>query len=580
MQILPTNAYDSTFGFFDSGSGQSGDFYSAMNDALSSVQDGDAVSAEAALEETPHVDSPYVKHTTDGITYTMSEVLFSKAELAELRLELLKEGAPEESLKQFDILADQPNGATLAQVLASLMGTANEIRLTDDDKHAITAFLGQLDPTGDLAADVLAKMAQGNGEGALALIQKSLQDLGGTLDIDLNTAISLGRGLGLNQDSLRQLAENFGGSSHLTLSAAQFDTFMNPAKNQFLQDAANSAKLEGALDKTLRPIISKARARMEKEKLAAEHESRRVQQSKILIDKTVQENSRAMMDETVAGKEAEHALRNSKTSNPAGNSLKENLENIANNTGSAANAKSALNVAGNGEPIQTGQFAQNDSGKQSDNGKSKSDGWNDLFGKIEAKPASAQPTTASSLIYSMVQNEMEAEPLFAQIANQGDVMLPRQLAAQVEQGLLTAMRDGATRLDLQLHPAELGQMAITLIARNGEVTALIKSEKTETAEMMQRQVDTIRVNLEQQGVRIDKIEVQMENRQDFAQNNFDDLGNHNARQEEDARRQELQRMRNLASLRGNDGENSHLAQSMQDMGQTARYAGQALHVVA
>ena len=39
--------------------------------------------------------------------------------------------------------------------------------------------------------------------------------------------------------------------------------------------------------------------------------------------------------------------------------------------------------------------------------------------------------------------------------------MTRQMTAQVEQGMLTALRNGATRMDLQLHPAELGNVAIT-----------------------------------------------------------------------------------------------------------------------
>lgn len=574
MQILPTSGFDSTYGLFNNGSDSQGDFNAAMSDALSSVSDGDVLTADEALEKEPYVESPYTRHSTDGVTYTMSEVLFTKSELAELRLALLKEGAPEESLKQFDILADQPNGATLAQVLASLMGTKSEISLTDKDKHAITALLGQIDPTGDLAADALGKMISGNGEGALGLIQAALKDRGGAFDLDLSDALALGRGLGLSRDSLRQLAEKFNGASSLSLNASQFDSFMTPAKNQFMQEAANSAKLDAALDKTLRPIISKARARMEKEKLAAERESRRVQQSKVLIDKTVKEASNGMLDETVA-ETGEGALKRAPMTGHAGEAMKQNLEELASNNASARN----IPLQNQGvEAREAPNFAQNDKDGQK-SGQEKPGGWNDLFSKVEARPQASQGPVASPLVYGMLQNDLEAAPLGTPLAGaNAEAFLSRQVASQVERGILTALGNGATRLDLQLHPAELGQLAITLIARNGEVTALIKSEKTETAEVMQRQLDAIRINLENQGVRVDKIEVQTETQQDGSRDVFADLGDHNARQEEEARRQELQRIRNLASLRAQDNDN--LAQSVHNIGQTARYAGQALHVVA
>lgn len=87
------------------------------------------------------------------------------------------------------------------------------------------------------------------------------------------------------------------------------------------------------------------------------------------------------------------------------------------------------------------------------------------------------------------------------------------MTQQVERGLLSALKDGGTRLDLQLHPQELGAITLTLTARNGEVSARIRSEKSETAEMVTRQLDTIRANLEQQGIKVDKIEVQLQSQQ-------------------------------------------------------------------
>lgn len=234
-----------------------------------------------------------------------------------------------------------------------------------------------------------------------------------------------------------------------------------------------------------------------------------------------------------------------------------------------------------------GQFAGQDFAGQDFGGQEKDRNpvWNELFGKIETKPTAApQPTTANSLVYSMLQAEAASQPV-------ADVQQPmpqtqqmtRQMTAQVEQGMLTALRNGATRMDLQLHPAELGNVAITLIARNGEVSAQIRSEKGETAEMLTRQLDAIRVTLEQQGIKVDKLEVAMQNQDENSGNmSWQDLSDHNARQEEHARREEFARMRNLASLRNNMERNSEnvLEQSLHNMNETAGYAGRAMHVVA
>ncbi|MFR8276216.1 MAG: flagellar hook-length control protein FliK, partial [Desulfovibrio fairfieldensis] len=191
--------------------------------------------------------------------------------------------------------------------------------------------------------------------------------------------------------------------------------------------------------------------------------------------------------------------------------------------------------------------------------------------------------TGNSIVFSMLQGGQrlsEADPIQSNAAE--DQTLSRQVTQQVERGLLSALKDGGTRLDLQLHPQELGAITLTLTARNGEVSARIRSEKSETAEMVTRQLDTIRANLEQQGIKVDKIEVQLQSQQGDDGRQWQNLDQHNSRQEEDARREELARLKNLATLR-NSGENMQpeiLEQPVHSLTQTARYATQSLHVVA
>lgn len=663
MQILPT---DSTLGFFGSAgtSADTGnsDFMRTMQDALDAVREGSEVSVSAALKAEaeagrPKVESPYTRSTTDGVTYTLSEVCFTKQELAELRAQLLKEGAPEESLRQFDILADQPDGATLAQVLASLNGTASAPSLTEEDEHAIIALLGKLDPTGDLAQDALAKMREGNGEAALELIRQGFAKLdpGATVEIGASEALALGRGLGLDNGGLMVLGANFGGFAALRVTAEQFGNLMAPAANKLMQDTANREKLDAALEKTLKPVISKARDRMEKEKAAGERQSRRVEQSRILIDRTVQERSRDIIDRTLdsgaegqaraadtaresaavsrkrdgsqsamtgkagkdhkddrsarretadrtaASREAADA-RQTKTeaadARQAGTAERAEAASAPRREANGATETAGRAAAANAEAARNGfgvtgarDTAQNsgaeDAPARDDRRDGRSQEWNELLGKVEARATTAAPqaTTAAngSFLYSMLQTGQNI-PDAVPAQDMGQMPhLSRQVAQQVEQGMLQALRDGGTRLDLQLHPQELGALTITLVARNGEVSAQIRSEKSETAEMVSRQLDAIRVNLEQQGIKVDKIEVQLENPADQGGSDlWQDLGQHNARQEEDARREELARLRNLATVRNNsrNSEESVLEQPVHIPGQTARYAGQAMHIVA
>ncbi len=622
MQILPTDTADTTLNFWSSMGNQSDastDFMQTMQDAMNSVENGQDVSVNAALQndsgqKQAMVESPYSRHTTDGVTYTLDEVCFTKQELQELREKLLKAGAPEESLKQFDVLAGQPDGATLAQVMASLMGTEKAVGVRDEDAETITALLGKIDPTGDLAASVLQCMGEGKGEDALALITGAFAKLNPdeSIEISRDDALALGRGLGLNKNSLQSLADNFGRYDALRVTGEQFGNLMKPASMQFATDKANREKLDAALEQTLKPIISKARDRMEKEKAASALQNRKVEQSRILIDKTVQEQSREILNQTLqSGQQADDSpdaaeiasqseavsrKLNGKQSGAVGEAGgAENHDNLADKLARAsANTDKSRNAASEAVPgvgaarVETAESGKNGSGSDApafdhNSGQGKSKEWSELLGKVETRATAPQANTGNSIVFSMLQGGQrlsEADPIQSNAAE--DQTLSRQVAQQVERGLLSALKDGGTRLDLQLHPQELGAITLTLTARNGEVSARIRSEKSETAEMVTRQLDTIRANLEQQGIKVDKIEVQLQSQQGDDGRQWQNLDQHNSRQEEDARREELARLKNLATLR-NSGENMQpeiLEQPVHSLTQTARYATQSLHVVA
>lgn len=620
MQILPTDTADTTLNFWSSMGNQSDastDFIQTMQDAMNSVENGQDVSVNAALQngsgqKQAMVESPYSRHTTDGVTYTLDEVCFTKQELQELREKLLKAGAPEESLKQFDVLAGQPDGATLAQVMASLTGTEKAVGVSDEDAETITALLGKIDPTGDLAASVLQCMGEGKGEDALALITGAFAKLDPdeSIEISRDDALALGRGLGLNKNSLQSLADNFGGYDALRVTGEQFGNLMKPASMQFATDKANREKLDAALEQTLKPIISKARDRMEKEKAASALQNRKVEQSRILIDKTVQEQSREILNQTLqSGQQADDSpdaaeiasqseavsrKLNGKQSGAVGEAGgAENHDNLADKLARAsANTDKSRNAASEAVPgvgaarVETAESGKNGSDApafENNSGQGKSKEWSELLGKVETRAAAPQANTGNSIVFSMLQGGQrlsEAGPIQSNAAE--DQTLSRQVAQQVERGLLSSLKDGGTRLDLQLHPQELGAITLTLTARNGEVSARIRSEKSETAEMVTRQLDTIRANLEQQGIKVDKIEVQLQSQQGDDGRQWQNLDQHNSRQEEDARREELARLKNLATLR-NSSENMQpeiLEQPVHSLTQTARYATQSLHVVA
>ena len=669
MQIIPTSVSTNETLWNAANNNRPNDertssFMDALNSSLKAVEKADASADvfEGISESKPstpftptaraaaQVQSPYSRNTSNGITYTLNEVCFTKQEVQDMHSKLIKAGATPESLAKLAALAEMPDGATLAQITASVKGGGDIPVLTDEDKANITSLLKKIDPTGVLDTNVQAMMLQGNTQQAFNTISTfvSKLDPAGTLEVSQGEAISLGRGLGLGTANLQTLANSFGNNASITCLNEQFGTLMAPVTDFFTTQAAAQKTLDTALKTTLQPIISKARARTEKEKQASSLRDRTVQQSKTLIDKTVQKKSSNILGETLEagqkadpgdikiaaqseaiGKDATAAKHEDDRSTPenkatvtqrmpAGKTADSTAAQQSNTqaaqqsgsqavsrssaqaepqTGTQTGTQASKNTAGNQIHAQSAtqqSAALDDKGQKnadSNSGQSESDkdqkgksAWGDLLGKVDTQSA-AVTGRGSTPAYAAAQAMQAAQAA----QNTSDVQDPstvapigRQVAQQVEQGMLSTVKGGGTRLDLQLNPQELGSITVSLSVRNGEVSAVIRSEKSETTDMISRQVDAIRMNLEQQGLKVDKLEVRQETSQEQNSASWQDFSQHNSRQEEDARREELSRLKNLATVRNSSSnmDISTLEQPVHSLGNTARYTTSNLNVVA
>ena len=619
MQILPiaTDAAAATDALWSAQSAaRSADgfaeYLQTMHTAMDNAENGESVSADAALAQentaavattgtaaTTQVQSPYTRTTSNGVTYTLEEVCFTKQELQNLRQQLAKAGVSDEGLERLDALADQPDGASLAMVLASLKTGGSTPQLSDDEKSAITSLLKKIDPTGVLDDNAQALMLQDNGAEALALIQNFVARLDQSTGITVTQteALALGKGLGLSTSALLGLQNQFGTATELLSTPAQLSNLLAPATDYFTAAKTAQKTLDAALKDTLQPMLAKARARTEKEKQAYALQNKKAQQSKAVIDDTVQQKSRQVLEQTVtktgtadanpaAGQSTAQQATARQTGQPSDQT---NAARQSADAGAASLQQQTRSVQSSalqgGEQTNTGKKDQpatdDNAGKEDNTGKK--DAWSDLLQTVAVKTAPATSTAradAQAPLYA-AQNLAGETPAAVANAAATPPQLARQVAGQVESGLLASMQNGGTRLDLQLHPQELGAITLSLTVRNGEVTALIRPEKSETADMVNRQVEHIRLNLEQQGLKVDKVEVRLDSNQQDA-SAWQDLQQHNSWQEEDARREELARLKNLATFRNNNKNDTSatLEQPVHSLGGAAGYAAGTLNVVA
>lgn len=577
MQILPTNIADLmqvpslNMSLLDDK--RTSDFLDAFNEALEDDQDKERPSEETtaaspdteSLRAAAQVQTPYARNSHNGITYTLDEVCFTRQELQDLRNDLLKAGASKESLSRLTALAELPDGANLAQVMASVKGNAGTPLLSDEDKNNITALLNQIDPSGILNTHMQALMQSGQGREALDMLRGFVEQLDptGMLDISRDELLSLGRGLGLDDGSLQGLAGMFGKSDSRAFLNGQVATLLGPASEFFARQQAEQAKLDDALKKTLQPRISAARARTEKERQANELQNRDAMHSKVHIDRTVQQDSRNILDSTLAKAQAD-AQQATERHNLEAHAAELRGLDRQEPTGFPTEGQGA-DSHGNGTKQQ----------KSTDRDKNTASGWQDLLQRTEVKPAATGEGTTPM---GMATSQALADATRPAAEHAG---LPRQAVQDVTQAMLSSLKDGAKRMDLQLSTAELGTLSVSLTVRNGEVSALLRSDSQETADMLQRQLEHIRVALEEQGLKVDKVEVQLQAK-DEQNMLWQDLDQHNFQQEQHARREAFARLRSLASVRQTASQHSHsaLERSMHIPGGTASSTQGGLNLVA
>ena len=81
------------------------------------------------------------------------------------------------------------------------------------------------------------------------------------------------------------------------------------------------------------------------------------------------------------------------------------------------------------------------------------------------------------------------------------------IANQIMENMRANIRPDVTELEMNLHPASLGNVRVNLTAQNGQVTAQFLAQNETVRAAIESQVVQLRETLEAQGVRIEQVEV-------------------------------------------------------------------------
>lgn len=203
--------------------------------------------------------------------------------------------------------------------------------------------------------------------------------------------------------------------------------------------------------------------------------------------------------------------------------------------------------------------------------------WNNFFGKLSEDNAQAgrnQFQAKTDNIESLLRAGLSEAAANNTKSKAWEKIAAPKVMQQVENAFIKNLADGTKQLTLQLTPENLGKLSIMLQVNGNEVNAVIKAENADAARVIADNLDIIKSSLEDQGLKVEKLEVQTGLTGNQSGHDWAGQEQHNLARDREA----MIAMRNhMKQMRG---ESEGLAQDMQNLREQAINADQGLHVIA
>lgn len=598
MQIMPENALVRTA----AGSAAAANFYAELagdqfgleiSNLLQRGMREEAQTDSASLSETREDDedeeertvaSPYNPVPELVSPFAPQEARLTPGEVDSIVEAMRKDGVPANVLNAVKDAGKTAGGATLDMLMnaarKALSGERTELSRAEGAR--LSSLSGKLAGARSRELARLLSSAGESGsasdaENALAAVLTSL-NTASSVTLNKEEMSALLKALGISRDASAGILSAFDERRGLTMKGGDFAELLKPARAELSSRSAQLDKALSSLQRQAAPVMKEARRREELERMAGMREDQAVFRSRVLITDTATQAAPGREDQIAQDKQTRTAAARETMQSRA--DIEAHLEARQETRQQQEQAASHRNDMAWGRQRDNERLGRDATGQERRNISAAGAG---------SETRSASPRATASGATPLVSGGMfAAAPRGADYAAQAGkarnlpAALPSQAMEQIEQAILSSSRNGMQRLEVRLNPVELGAMTVALATnRQGEVSAVIRPEKEETAALINQQVDQIRAELENQGFKVDKVEVQTQLADQGGQN-WQGAQQHNASRDLAERASVLEQLRNLSRL-GAESE-SVLAHGMHKRGDNGREAAnvsvRGLHLVA
>ncbi len=485
-----------------------------------------------------------VKETLDG-----REERMTQEEFEEVRDDLEKYGMSEKEIAELEEKVNSEEGLTWGQFVSTLsnkMSEMSKVTLSDEQKGKLGSFFAKLGFTPKESEKLISQLENGDH----AKVMKAMQ-----AKID---AMPQNKNLMFSKEEVEAFSVAMNFSKEFTSKIKEMfgqNTLGKDVKEAFTMISQEMANMD-AKDEKLVMAVGKAFAKAMGKEVKETSVAKDIKEAVDLKPRVSEDSPKTQIKE-----DFKEAVDSRKDAMVADNQTKKSDQQTT-------QQKAAVKMGTDTEvkTETTDQQAESESDKSWNNffGKLRDDSPADVAGQFMSKVETADQALKTSL----------ADATSKTLTNTQEKVSAPKVMRQVENAFIKTLSTGAKQLTVQLTPENLGKLNVMLQVNGKEVSAVIKAENTDAARVIADNIDQIKHALENQGLKVEKLEVQAGLTNSQGDQNWFGQNQHNLARDREA----MVAMRN--HMRAMRGENAEVAQDVQSTVRQAIHADQKLYVVA
>jgi len=516
---------------------------SAPEASESTTQSSTAQSSVAQSNQNKETKSTASKTTVKDDTESTGDKRdqrMTQEDFDKVKEDLKEYGLSDKEISELENKVNSDDGLTWNQFVSAVaekMADLRKVTLSDSQKADLTSFFTKLGFSEKQSARLLSQVENGETDKVMTALKAKLESM------------SDGKQLLLTKDEVDAFASAMQFSSELTGKLEEMLTQGGTGKDMkqaFAMLSKEMAALD-AKDEKLVKAVGKAYAEATGKEVKETSVAKDIQEAVDLKPRTADDNGA----DTMVKEDLREALDERRDTMPESNAKK------------ATESKTLPKQAEVQAETQE-QTAEDESDKT----------WKDFFGKLrdDTSSATTRQTQAKAETAEQALNTALTDTTAKTKSQAWEKVTAPKVMRQVENAVIKTLSNGAKQLTLQLTPENLGKLSVALQVNGKEVSAVIRAESQESAKLIHENIDVIKTALQEQGLKVDKLDVQAGLTGNYSDSNWFGQEQHNLARE----REVMTAMRNhMRAMRGEIGAAADAAQAVVPTVQT-----DGLHIVA